>query len=71
MHVYQQPILVILRKRVKEGQGMVKLICQGCKGTGINLLNSRGYCVCPKGIAKKAEDDLRVERYFDSLKEKK
>jgi hypothetical protein len=47
---------------------MGKLICQGCKGTGINLLNSRGHCVCPKGIAKKAEDDQRYDKYMAGLK---
>jgi hypothetical protein len=50
---------------------MGKLICQGCRGTGLNPMNSAGYCGCPKGIAKKAEEDERHDRYFESLRPKK
>jgi hypothetical protein len=48
-----------------------KLICQGCKGSGVNPFNSGGYCVCPKGTAKKAEEDEQYEHYMDTLHNKK
>jgi hypothetical protein len=47
-----------------------KLICQGCRGSGENPYNKGGYCVCPKGLAKKAKDDLKAAKLTPRTKRK-
>lgn len=47
-----------------------KHICKGCGNTGKNVFSKDGFCLCPQGREMKELNDVKVDRYFESLRKR-